>query len=325
MKREALVKVLVLGGAGFIGRHVVTALLACGHEVVIGVRDIGRATKKLPSAVRQCELRRVRFEQLTEPADWSPLLENMDGVVNCVGILRERGVESYERVHHLAPAALAESCARLGIARLVHVSALGLHAEARSGFLTSKLLGEEAIKRSSVDWTIVRPSLLDGEGGFGARWMRMVARWPIHFLPADATGKIAPLDVGELGEAITALCETSGRDGLREVELGGPDLHTMGEYLATLRTALGRSPAVCLSAPAWLARVSSHLCDLLHFSPFSFGHLELMRRDNAPKMNLLPFLLKRAPKAVGSGVQSNPIVTASFGEGVAKVLRDSIL
>jgi len=220
-------------------------------------------------------------------------------VVNCVGILRERGRETYERVHCHAPAALAEDCARLGVRRLIHVSALGLHADARSRFLTSKLRGEQAVKASGLDWSIVRPSLLDGEGGFGARWMRMMARWPVHFVPADARGYIAALDVGDIGDAIATLCETTDRSDLSEVELGGLTLRTMGEQLAALRRMYGYSPAFRVKLPPLLARLASHICDLLHFSPFSFGHLELLRRDNAPRVNLLPYLIKREPKAIG--------------------------
>src|SRR6266571_3304564 len=69
------------------------------------------------------------------------------------------GAETYERVHHHAPAALAAACAR-GAIRLVHVSALGLHAGALSGFLTSKLAGERAIAACGSNYSIVRPSLL---------------------------------------------------------------------------------------------------------------------------------------------------------------------
>jgi len=292
-------KVLVLGGTGFIGRHAALALLARGHEVVIGTRCPARAARKLPAAARACETRSTRLERLTARGSWDALLEGIEVMVNCVGILRERGEESYERLHHLAPAALVEDCARLRVGRLIHVSALGLHAGARSAFLTSKLRGEQAVKAGRIDWTIVRPSLLDGEGGFGARWMRRVARWPVHFVPAEAKGRIAALDVGELGEAIAVLCEARERADLREVELGGTALRTMREYLAALRRMIGYPPALCLELPAWFARPASHVCDLLHFSPFSFGHLELMRRDNAPRINLLPCLLGRDPKAIG--------------------------
>lgn len=308
--------VLVLGGAGFIGRHVVGALIAGGHRPVVGTRHPARAGRRLPAEAQGCERRPARFENLTAPGSWDVLLEGIDVVVNCVGILRERGRETYERVHREAPAALARDCARLGIRRIVHVSALGLRADARSRFLRSKLHGEAAIKASGLDWSIVRPSLLDGEGGFGARWMRRVARWPVHVVPAEARGLIAALDVGDLGVAIAALCGMRDRRDLAEVELGGLARRTMADQLAALRRAYGHAPALRVSLSPILARLASHVCDLLHFSPYSFGHLELLRRDNVPRVNRLPYLLKRAPKAVGVDAHgdraSMPAAAAGF-------------
>ena len=124
---------MVLGGTGFVGRHVTAALCARGHAVVIGTRHPKRALKKLPPALRpslhNVELRETHFESLTTRYVWKPLLGDLDVVVNAVGILRERGGETYERVHEMAPGALALACERDGV-RLVHVSALGLRPRA---------------------------------------------------------------------------------------------------------------------------------------------------------------------------------------------------
>jgi uncharacterized protein YbjT (DUF2867 family) len=291
-----IMRVLVLGGCGFIGRHAAAALLERGHEVAIGTRFPARRERRLPAPLHNCARREVRFERLLQRDEWLVLLAGFDAVVNAVGILRERRGESYDRVHHLAPAALAAACTFAG-RRLIHVSALGLHATARSAFIRSKIAGEHGIASSGGDYCIVRPSLLDGPGGFGARWLRTMARLPVHLVPADAKGRIAAMHVRDLGAAIALLCENERGRGLREVELGGRHLLTMAEYLAALRRRVGARPALLIPLPAWLARVASHACDLLHFSPFSFGHLELMRRDNAPRINLLPWLLER-PLAV---------------------------
>jgi uncharacterized protein YbjT (DUF2867 family) len=298
---------LVLGGAGFIGRHAAAVLAARGHTVLIGTRRPLRAARRLPRRLHRCERREVHLERLLSGPDWKAPLAGVDSVVNAVGILRERGAETYERVHHLAPAALATACAREGI-RLVHVSALGLHPGARSGFLTSKLAGERAVAASGSDYSIVRPSLLDGEGGYGALWLRRAARWPVYPLPADARGLIDALDVGELGEAIALLCEKRDAVDWREVELGGGVPRSLGEYLAALRPA-ALSPAPRIAIPAWLARLASHVFDLLHFTPLSFGHIELMRRDNVPRQNRLPELLGRAPAQVGP--VSSPVSSSS--------------
>jgi len=301
-------RVMVLGGTGFIGRHAAAALRARGHAVVIGTRHPARALRKLPPALRasfhDVELRETHFESLTTRYIWQPLLGDVDAVVNCVGILRERGGETYDRVHNMAPAALGEACARLGL-RLVHVSALGLRPEARSRFIRSKLIAEKTIMASRADYSIVRPALLDGEGGFGAAWLRRVAAWPVHLYPSDARGRMAPLDVRDLGEALAVLCERGG-EGRREVELGGSAKRSMPEYLGALRAKHSTRPALRVPVPALLARLAARTCDLLHFSPLCPGALELMRRDNLPQVNMLSALIGRAPTPVGAIVTARP-------------------
>lgn len=294
--------VLVLGGSGFIGRHAVEALRNRRCQVVIGSRRPLKIDALLPANAQRCPRRTARFEELIEADDWQVLLSGIDVVVNCVGILRQRGRETYDRVHRLAPAALAEACHRRNL-RLIHVSALGLNADARSRFLRSKLAAEQALRSSGADCCIVRPSLLDGDGGYGAKWLRFLARLPVHALPADATGKIAALDVRDLGEALAAIALKPNLPGdetrTREFELGGIDLRTLAEYLAAIRLSHNEKPARQWRVPGLIARAASHVCDLLHCSPFSFGHWELLRRDNCPAINRLPELLGRAPRRIG--------------------------
>ena len=302
-------RVLVLGGGGFIGRHAVVALLALGDRVDVGSRHPSRLAGRLPPEAHHCPRRQVHFEDLLTPEAWTDALRDIDVVVNCVGILRQRGRETYRRVHHLAPAALAEACRRGG-QRLVHVSALGLQPPMRSGFLRSKADGEAALCRSGANCCIVRPSLLDAErGGYGAAWIRRVARWPVHALPADAKGLIAALDVRDLGEALANLAHRERLDHAgqpSEFELGGGQAMSLRDYLAALRALHSRRPALRVDVPGWLARLASHACDLLHVTPFSFGHWELLRRDNLPMHNHLPQLLGRAPRPVAIAVPVHP-------------------
>src|SRR5262245_46987850 len=152
-------KVLILGGTGFVGRHAASALRARGHAVVIGTRAPRKALAKLPPGLRDCDLRETRLESLTSRYVWQPLLADVDVVLNAAATLREHGGETWDRVHHMAPAALALACEHLG-KRLVQLSVLGLRRESRSGLLQSRLAGERAIAATAADYCIVRPSLL---------------------------------------------------------------------------------------------------------------------------------------------------------------------
>ncbi|NKC01578.1 MAG: NAD(P)H-binding protein [Pseudomonadales bacterium] len=289
-------RVLVLGGTGFIGRHIVAALLAQNVQTTIGTRSPKeQATNARPSQLS------IRLQERTNPEDWADEISNFDVIINCVGILRPQRGASYDAVHHLAPAALAHACANTST-RLIHVSAIGLGVGDRSGFLTSKLRGEQAIANSGSDWIIVRPSLLDGKGGFGARWLRAVAKLPFFIVPRGATGQIAAMTASDLGEAMTNIClDTSSGlrlDESRIFELGGTATYTFRDYIQGLRRNYGHPPAFVFLLPNWLTRLGAHLCDLFHFSPFSFGHWELLQKDNVAKPNRLPELLQRPPKPV---------------------------
>lgn len=279
-------RVLVLGGHGFIGRHAVKHLITNGVEVTIGTRQ-AKGAQEL----------QVRFHQET---DWPSKVQSFDVVLNCVGILRQRVNETYDQVHRAAPSAIALAC-RAQDTRFVHVSALGLSATAKSRFITSKLSGEEAIKRAGGNWAIARLSLLDGEGGYGAAWLRGVAKLPFFFVPTSAQGEIAALTADDAGRALTTLCLSEvSLDGVsdRTFELGGEQNHTFEAYIRGLRRRYAVQRAFAIRVPGLLARIFAHVCDVLHFSPFSFGHWELLCHNNVPEPNRLPELLGTSPEQV---------------------------
>ena len=291
-------RVLVLGGKGFIGRYTVRALQARGSEVVIGTRHARLGPSNKGNEIALC------LQKRTQADDWTDAIAPFDVVVNCAGILRERWGESFAAVYHLAPVAINEACAAQG-KRFIHITALGLNATSSSGFITAKLAGEQGIARIGGQACVVRPSLLDGIDGFGSRWVRRVAQWPLHFVPADALGALAPLAVHDLGEAIAALCLCSREALPGSVELGGETRYTMLEYLRALRS--NARPALRLPVPAWMVRICAHLFDILHVTPLSWGHVELMRRDNAPcaaDAKALRHWIGRVPRDVGSAVST---------------------
>lgn len=288
-------RALLLGATGFIGSYVLRELQAQGMQVVAVRRHANFALVNSPD-LRWIEL---PLQRMLSASDWQPHLREIDVVINCVGILRQRFGESYEAIHHQMPAALAQACTQSGV-RLIHTSALSLHEGAKSRFLSSKLRGEQAIVASGCDHCIVRPSLIDGLGGFGASWLRMLASWPVHFVPVGATGQIAAVQAHDLGIAFAALASKLSLADWRQANLGGTRLFGYAQYLQLLRGAEAghAKPAMQLGLPNWISRIGSHLCDLFRFSPFSYGHWILLQRDNMPQPNDLPALLGREPMPV---------------------------
>ena len=111
----------------------------------------------------------------------------------------------------------------------------------------------------------------------------------------------------ELGEAFAALASMPTLRAHRVVELGGMHAYSYAEYLRELRAEYVASKALQLTLPNWLTRVGSHVCDVFHFSPFSYGHWILLQRDNMPSPNRLPELLARTPHPIG---QTQPSVSS---------------
>ncbi|MEM7278041.1 MAG: sugar nucleotide-binding protein [Pseudomonadota bacterium] len=277
-------RVLVIGGRGFIGRAIVAELNRTGTEVVVGTRS---------SKIGPGELT-VRLHESWSEADWKRDIARVDVVINAAGILRQRWRENYAQVHNDAPGAIARAVAAQG-KRFIHISALGLSASARSQFIRSKLDGEKAVLSAGYGSTIVRVPLLDGRGGYGATWLRQLSLLPVWFLPANRKARLSPLPVSELAVAIAALAAKPSAN--RIVELGGANAMTFEEYLLHLRGTEKFSP-VAVHMPRWLGRMLAHVCDFLHFSPYSFGHFELLQFDNLPKANQFEEIAGRRPVAI---------------------------
>lgn len=291
-------KALVLGGNGFIGSNIVSKLRTQAVKVMVGSRKLNP----------QNSMPEILMQEMLRIEDWLLALNNLgfqtgDVVVNSVGILRERPNESYEKIHNLAVKALAQACARLDV-RLVHISAIGLTATAKSRFIRSKFEGEQAVLASGAQAIIVRPSLLDGEGGYGAKWFRRVSTWPIQFV-MESPGLIAPLQVADLGEAVANLCMMNFDELAKIMELGGNDIVTIPQYLNQLRLSRKRKPALQVAMPKIIVRLFSHIFDVLAWTPLSFGHFELMQGYNVPAKNSLPILLGRRPSEVGAIIESD--------------------
>lgn len=268
-------RVLVTGAFGFIGSHIVAALVAGGHEVVCAARG-ARVDRRFPGiAAVACDMARDTREE-----DWRPHLAGIDAVVNCAGILRERRGEAFEDVHVRAPLALFRACATTGVRRVVQISAIGSPED--DAFVASKHRCDAGLAHLDLDWTVLRPSLVySARGSYGGTsLLRALAALPgVLLLPGSGAQRLQPVAAEDVGAAVVAAL---GRpEASRQVfELVGPDVLALRDYLRSWRRWLGLGPARVLHVPPALVRIATACGEWLGRGPLGETMRRMLERGN---------------------------------------------
>lgn len=268
-------RVLVCGARGFIGAAVVQALRQSGHEVLRGVRD--------PSEGRPDE-RRVDFVRWRHPEAWRSALTDLDAVVNTVGVLRNNRQQPMRAIHAEAPEALFEACARQGVRRVIHVSALGIEGNPTL-YAHTKLAAEaalvERVQTGRLDGVVLRPSIVFGPGGASSDLFTLLARLPLLCLPSPVIqARVQPVAVTELAQGIAHLLSPEGAWLRGLLNVVGPKPLTLADFIASLRRQMGHGPARVLPLPAALTRLSARLGDHVPWAPWCSETLTLLAQDN---------------------------------------------
>jgi len=261
--------VLVIGGSGFIGRHVVRQLAARGLQVRVPTRRRDRAKQLilLPTVdVVQADVH--------EDKTLHQLVASCDALVNLVGILHG----DFERAHVDLPRRIVAACDKHGVRRLVHVSALKASADAPSAYLRSKSEGENVIRlaRARIDATIFRPSVVFGpDDRFLNLFATLARRLPVLAL-ASPHARFQPVYVNDLARAIALSLDDTRTFG-QAYELCGPRVYTLRELVDYVMRTLGLARPVVELGPA----LSMLQATVLEHLPG-----RLMTRDNLLSMQL---------------------------------------
>jgi len=228
----------MLGGSGFVGRYVVKRLAARGDVVAVGCRNAEEAKFLRPMG----EVGQVQPLNLaiSDEAVLSAFLAGNDGLVNCVGILRESGSQTFERVHHTGPALLARLAREAGVERFVHISAIGADPRSSSAYARTKAAGEQAVRDAFPTVTILRPSVVFGpEDQFFNRFAAMATISPVLPLIGGGETRFQPVYVGDVADAVIKCLEDPATAG-RTYELGGPKIYTFREVIEMLLREIRR-------------------------------------------------------------------------------------
>jgi len=271
--------VLLIGGTGFIGKHLAARLSNDGVGVLVAARhlDAARDLTMLPGVD-------VEVADIHDDATLTRLAAGRDAVINLVGVLHGGHGQPYgpgfKRLHVELPRRIAAACADARVPRYLHMSALGASSASPSMYGRSKADGEAAARsQASVAATVFRPSVVFGEGD---HFLTMFARLQ-RYLPlvplAGSTARFQPVWVGDVAAAFAAaLARPETRGAV--IELGGPTVYTLAE-LVRLAGRYGSQERAVIGLPDGIARLQARLFELLPGEPLiSRDNLDSMQIDN---------------------------------------------
>jgi uncharacterized protein YbjT (DUF2867 family) len=283
--------VLLTGASGFIGRHLMHALVASGHRVVCALRDPAAADVACERAVA------VDFTRDFDTEAWLPRLAGIDVVINAVGIIREHGKQTFGAIHARVPCALFAACAASNVRLVIQISALGADANARSRYHLSKKSADDFLASLPVHSVIVQPSVVFGPGGGSARMFTMLASLPLIGLPGNGGQQMQPVHVDDVAEAVVALLARPLPSGSR-LPVVGPKPISLRNYLQSLRHALGLGRAFFIPISMRAMRLAAAAGKRLPGSLLEPETLQMLERGNTADAAPLTALLGHAPRSI---------------------------
>ena len=277
-------KVFLTGATGFVGKNMLERLLMEGHAVRAALRGLPGQKARLVAHTQHLG-RKDDFQwvhgDVVEGSRLEQGMQGCDAVIHLVGIIVEKGSNTFERVHHLGTRNVVEAAKRAGIKRFVHMSALGVRADGVAPYQTTKWKGEEEVRQSGIPFCILRPSLIFGDGdGFVTQMMATMRSAPLFRpVPGDGTPKFRPIAVEDVttcfARALTYEAATN-----QTIDLGGADELTLNEVLAEIARCAGvRKPAVHIPMPLMFAGAAVAQ-KLLKNPPVTVDQLRMLREGS---------------------------------------------
>lgn len=268
--------VTIFGGSGFLGRHVVRALAPDLYRMRIAVRrpDL---TGHLQPLGRVGQIHAVQAN-LRNAESVTAAVRDSSVVINLVGVLFERGKQSFEAVHLEGAANVARAAAQQG-ARLIHVSAIGADPDASALYARTKGRAEQAVLDAVPDAVILRPSVIFGpDDAFFNKFAAMARIAPALPLIGGGRTKFQPVFGGDVAEAVRKAVAGEVAGGT-VYELGGPDVASFKELMRLVLDITERR-RLLLPVPFWAAKLLAGVLKFLPNPPLTPDQVELLKSDN---------------------------------------------
>jgi len=267
-------RIVILGGTGFVGSHLVPRLHADGHTITVlsRNREQHRDLGVLPRT-------RVVTADIHDPDALRKELAGADVCINLVGILNERGNDGsgFRKAHVELTASAIAACESAGVARYVQMSALRA-GEGESFYLKTRGEAEARVRASRLAWTIFRPSVIFGPGdGLFFRFASLLRIAPVLPL-ARANAKFAPVYVGDVAEAFARAIAHPHTTG-HVYELFGPQTIALGELVRWTARIIGKRRWI-IALPDALGAVQARVGEWLPGKPISRDNFKSLKLDS---------------------------------------------
>ena len=301
--------ILVIGGSGFVGGHLVTALAGEGRRVTVPARRRENAKRLLLLPTVD-----IVEADINDDDTLARLVVGRDAVVNLVGILHgDTGTpygRAFDAAHVQLPRRIAAACRRAGVERLLHMSALGAASDGPSMYLRSKAAGEAVIEAAGIDGTggrpigttIFRPSVVFGRDDRFMNLFATMQRW-LPFVPlARADARFQPVSVHDVAAAFCAALDDP-ESFSRTYELTGPRVYTLADLVrvaGTYRAGGDGRPRPVIALPDAFGRLQA---TLLEFAPGP----TMMSRDNFDSMRDANVATGGFPGLADLGIVATPL------------------
>ena len=268
--------VTVFGGSGFLGRHAVRALARAGWRIKIATRHPNRAFFLRPlGTVGQIDF--VKCD-VADAESVAAAVMGSQAVINLTGILFQKG-QSFEDVQTQGAGNVARAAAAAGVAKLVHVSAIGADADSDSSYAVTKAEGEQFVREAFPNAVILRPSVIFGpEDGFFNKFASLARFTPALPLVGGGHTRFQPVFVGDVASAIAAVLTREDVAG-RTYELGGPATYSFRELLEIILFQTGKK-RLLVPLPFGIAMIKAAFLQLLPNPLLTIDQVRLLKKDN---------------------------------------------
>ena len=274
-------KVLVTGGTGFVGTYVVNRLLQAGHEVAVLARNPEKTRNRYNHPVE------TAAGNVLDPSSLVRAAAGRDAVVHLVGIIAEKGDQTFDRMHREATENVLAAAQAAGVRRYLHMSAMGTSDDSPSQYGRTKAAGEKAVRASGLDWTVFRPSIIFGPGDGFVSLLAPIVRHNPGFIPVIGPGttRFQPVSARDVARVFAAALEKPETIG-KTFEVGGPDVVTLNEIYREIAAAVRKPRKPMIHFPLWYGRLLASFFErasrrgLIDSPPLTKDQLRSLERDN---------------------------------------------